>query len=78
MNEFDKRAIIEVVKKISGIENGDIFIVRCDDFEAMQQFGEAIFNMYGVQTIIIDEANIDVLRSIDEREMKELGWQKIK
>lgn len=77
MTEAARTVIMEIVKKVR-IEDGDILIVRTMDNDIMEIAAQEFSALYpGVNFLLVEESNLDVLRDADEELMRGLGWQKI-
>jgi len=78
MTEQDvvKTALLEVVRKIT-IESGDILIVRLfiPDEDILDQLSDVLHDCNPDKKFtLIDESQIEIVRDLDEDEMRELGW----
>lgn len=74
-----KTALLEVVRKIT-IESGDILIVRLliPDEDILDQLSDVLHDCNPDKKFtLIDESQIEIVRDLDEDEMRELGWVKI-
>lgn len=76
-DDITKTLIVEVVKKVS-IEHGDILVVNVANEDVLNQFYTVLNEIHKPKKfIIVDQSQIDLLREVDEDEMRELGWERI-
>ena len=73
-----KTALLEVVRKIT-IESGDILVVRIlvPEEDLLGQFRDVLVQCNpGKRIFVVDESQIEIVRDLNEDEMRELGWVK--
>ena len=71
-----KTALLEVVRKIT-IESGDILVVRIlvPEEDLLGQFRDVLVQCNpGKKIFVVDESQIEIVRDLNEDEMRELGW----
>ena len=68
--------LAEIVKKIT-VEDGDILVVRTQDDSILDALAQAISSVTDKRVLLIEESQLDLLRSVDEEMMREYGWERI-
>ena len=74
-----KTALLEVVRRIT-FESGDVIVVRIliPDEDILDQLSDVLHDCNpGKLFTLVDESQIEIVRDLDEDEMRELGWVKL-
>jgi hypothetical protein len=72
--EVTETLIVEIVKKVT-LDDGDILVVRVADEDVFNQLISVLSaHNPNKKILLVNEDEIDLLRAMDEDEMRELGW----
>lgn len=78
--KMDREALMEIVKKVQ-IDDGDVLICRYTNHTVIENFIEVYKKAFPENPknfIVIHEDDLDIMKSVDEETMRELGWERIK